>query len=119
MVSVNVQHNGKNFTASYCHHAVREAAAASRRNEFEKRLKKFARLCRCYKVSLQIVYHPSYFCGIAAELGDCFAWKMLFQAARREGPWANWDAWADDASIQYESQFARLGGWPAITKRIV
>lgn len=109
MVVIHVRHNGKGFGAYYRHYGSHIAAFGFSSEEFKKYLEKFIRRCKRFGIKLKIVYHPSYFCGLRAESGDARAKELIILAERCEGPWADWDIWAHDASEQYEDRFAQFG----------
>lgn len=115
---INVTHNGHGFGAYYTHYAQRKAAFACTRDEFERKLDRFLRLCRRFGINVTVVRHPSFYCGLAAELGDELAARLIRQARDHRGPWADWDIWADDAAQEYERRFAATGGWPTVKEGI-
>jgi hypothetical protein len=102
MLTIHIRHNGNGFLAHYLHHARRVAAFATRRDEFERLLGRFIRLCRRFGINLRIIRYPSFFCGLAAEGGDELAAAMLAAAKIR-------DPFADDADQQWEACFPL---WP-------
>lgn len=116
MVTISVRHNGYGYGAYYNHHGQQKAAFAHKRDQFEQKLDRFRKRCKYFGVDTVVIRQPSFFCGLAAEMGDVRAQRLLTQARNFRGPWADWNPWANDAGERWEEIFNKIGGWPKVVE---